>query len=350
MRKFDNYPRVKRLIESAISDFALDLKGMSVLTEAASGVFVVTPLIAALSGADKVIAVTKDSYFGLASEIKEYTENWAKNFGVADRIKVSCQPSYMHAQSVDLVTNLGFVRPIDKIFIDRLPVSSAISLMWETWEFRKEDIDLETCRKRRIPVLGTNEKDHRLNIFRYVGLLAVKLLFEAGVEVFKSNVLLIGSGHFGKETKKVLQLNGCNPVHIDPCENWLEKIKGLKHIIKSLDAIVLVEHKVRFPLLGGDTGILLDWLVGTGIRVIHVCGNIDYKGLEELNIKKYPPRKVDFGYMTVTTDYVGPRPVIDLHTAGLKVGEALVKGMRKYRAPEKAIKYALENSPAMDFV
>jgi hypothetical protein len=58
---------------------------------------------------------------------------------------------------------------------------------------------------------------------------------------------------------------------------------------------------------------------------------------------------VDFGYMTVATDYLGPRPVIDLHAAGLKVGEALSRGMRAFGDTAKARDFAMSCSPAMDF-
>lgn len=350
MRKIDNYFRVKRLIESAISDFSLDLKGISVLTEAASGPFVVTPLIAALSNAKQVIACTKDSDYGLANEVKKYTEDWARKLGVADCINVTSQPAYTYAYSVDLVTNLGFVRPINERFVSLLPTNAASALMWETWELRNEDIDLVACQKRGIPVLGTCETHPRLQIFRYVGLVVLKLLLEANIEVFKSKVLLIGSGQLGLETKHVLQSNGCNLIHLDPCENWDNNDQNIARYIKEIDAVVLVEHKARFSLLGGEMGLPLEWFEDNGAVIVHLCGSIDYGGLEKRSINKIPVRKIKPGYMTVTTDYVGPKPVIDLHTAGLKTGEALVKGMQLFGKCDKAVHFALSNSPAMDFV
>jgi hypothetical protein len=50
--------------------------------------------------------------------------------------------------------------------------------------------------------------------------------------------------------------------------------------------------------------------------------------------------------MTVTTYFVGPRPVIDLHAAGLRVGQALVEGMARAGDAAKAEQYALVTSPA----
>jgi hypothetical protein len=51
-----NLNRIKRLINKSILDFSLDLSGFYVLTEAASGYYMFTPIIAALAQADYVLA------------------------------------------------------------------------------------------------------------------------------------------------------------------------------------------------------------------------------------------------------------------------------------------------------
>ena len=78
MRRPGNRLRVSRLVEKIIADLSLDLMGIRVLTEAASGPFVVTPLIAARAGAERVVAVARDSCYGRAQEVKEYLETWAR--------------------------------------------------------------------------------------------------------------------------------------------------------------------------------------------------------------------------------------------------------------------------------
>ena len=50
-----------RLIRRAIESVRLDLKGLRVLTEASVGYRRITPVIAALAGADDVYAVGRDS-------------------------------------------------------------------------------------------------------------------------------------------------------------------------------------------------------------------------------------------------------------------------------------------------
>ena len=72
MRKIEDSVRAMRLMQQSIQKMKLDLRGMTVLTEAASGYFIVTPLIAALAGAQKVYAVVKDTGYGTVAELEAY--------------------------------------------------------------------------------------------------------------------------------------------------------------------------------------------------------------------------------------------------------------------------------------
>jgi len=197
-----NIDRCAKLVERAIRDFELDLDGLSVLTEAASGPFVFTPLVAALAGARTVRALTRDSHYGSALEVTTLTNELAARWGVADRVEVLVSRDDPGIGESDVVTNLGFVRPLDRSFLERLGGSSAVALMFEPWEHRDADIDLAACRELDIPVLGTNEDDPRLRTFGYLPGIAAKLLLELGIEVFGSRVLLVSGGRFAAEIMK----------------------------------------------------------------------------------------------------------------------------------------------------
>ena len=56
--------RTVSVIDRMIDSLQLDLKGLTVLTEAASGAYAWTPLIAARAGAAHVIAMARDSAWG----------------------------------------------------------------------------------------------------------------------------------------------------------------------------------------------------------------------------------------------------------------------------------------------
>ena len=64
--------RLVRLMREAVDRCDLDLQGLTVLTEAASGAYVVTPVLAAMAGAD-VVAVAAGNAYSSAEEIRELT-------------------------------------------------------------------------------------------------------------------------------------------------------------------------------------------------------------------------------------------------------------------------------------
>jgi hypothetical protein len=325
MIRLDNRRRVFRLIDEAIERLELKLSGLRVLTEAASGAFIVTALTAARAGADRVHAITRDSAHGAAAEVIEYGREWAEALGVADRIHFTIGPPADFAHQSDIVTNLGFVRPIDRSLVGRLPTHAVVSLMWEPWEFRPQDVDLDACAGAGIAVIGTRETDPRLRIFDYVGLVAVKLVLESGLEVFRSRVLVLGSDPFGQEVQAKLTALGADVerVLLDEPGTNLDSIVGSR--VERADALVLAEHRDRRELIGHAGGIRPERFLAGGCRVVHVAGHVDDGALERLNVIKHPPRRVAPGYMAAVTDYAGPRPVIDLHTAGLAVGALAVR-------------------------
>lgn len=343
MNKVRNEFRCERLIREAISDMSLDLRGMSVLTEAASGSFALTPLIAALGGAERVFAVTRDSAYGSSGDICEYIESWATKLEVNDRIEITTAAPEKYAANSNIVTNLGFVRPIDANIIENMPPDSVVALMWEPWELRDEDIDLLACMKRHIPVVGTNESHPRLMIFRYVGLLALKLLHETDIEIFRSRILVIASKPFGSEVSEVLAQNGAQVMWKQPDQAWNGLDSEIEAFLTNADAVVIAEHREKDCLVGGEDGIPVDWFRPQKVELIHICGEVDNAALESAGISKHPAKDVPAGHMTLTTDYVGPKPVIDLHAASLKAGEVVVSSLRRFGDSDKAVRDAVES-------
>src|SRR3954470_19728674 len=79
--------RLVRLMREAIDRCDLDLDGLTVLTEAASGAYVVTPVLAAMAGAD-VVAVAAGNHYSSAQEIRESTSSLARLAEVSGRIEL----------------------------------------------------------------------------------------------------------------------------------------------------------------------------------------------------------------------------------------------------------------------
>ena len=349
MKRLENRHRAERLMRAVIRDLELDLSDISVLTEAASGAFAVTSLLALLSGARRVVAVTRDSSYGRADEVAAYVGDWAATLGAAERLEIAAEPALHFAAESSLVTNLGFVRPLNGALIARLPADSAIALMVEPWECRPEDVDLGACRKHDVPALGTWESHPRLETFRYVGMVVLKLLFEAGIEAFRSRVLILGSDPFGAETKAVLDSVGATTSLVDLTAVGVSPDPVLRETLLECDAVAVVEYRKQTSVIGGETGLPIAWLADRPVPILHVCGVLDEPALIAAGLVLIPAGPVRPGFMKVLTDFVGPRPVVDLHAGGLKVGELLVRGRRATGTAEGAVRHALNHPIALDF-
>ena len=356
--------KVKRLIEEFTAALNLDLSGLVVLTEAASGNYVFAPLIAAMAKAEKVIAVTKDSKYEKAKNIIDNTLSMAKSFGVKrDNIQIvnDLRPDLI--EEVDIVTNLGFVRPISKDFISHLKESAVISLMYETWEFREQDMDLPESLQRGIPVLGVNEQHDTLKIFDYIGHLCMKTLFEAGLEIFKSKIVVVGNNEFGKNIIKTLTAAGAEVLCATRFDlRLIRELGGTKignsirgdraqQSIKDCDALVVNTYPDQNIVIGehGDISAVRLFNLSPETVIVQFNGLIDRKSLGGYGFTCLPIEEPTAGHMGWTLAYLGPKPVIALNCGGLKVGELLARARLKGLDCEAAKREALNSPICQDF-
>lgn len=321
--------RYAQLMRQAIGAFELDLSGLTVLTEAASGPFVVTPLIAAMAGAERVRALTRDSRFASAGDVMALTSELAERCGVEDRIEVLTSRNDPGIAQSDVVTNLGFVRPLHRPMLERLGPTSAIALMVETWEHRAADIDLASCRELGIPVLGTNEDDPRLRTFRYLPEIAAKLLAEIDVAVRGSRLILVSDDKFAAAIRAGLDdMGAAVELFAPPLSPGLT---AFEKAVAEADAIVVAHYPGTEPILGGDAGYsaadLLQYNQSLGLA--HISGSVDPEDVAAAGLRHAPEHIAPAGTMSVTAGYLGPEPVVDLVTAGLKVGEALARARQQ---------------------
>jgi hypothetical protein len=356
--------RFRRLIEEFIGSLNLDLSGLVVLTEAASGNYVVTPLIAAMANAEKVIGVTKDSKYGRVKDIIDNTLSMAKSFGIKqDNIQILDDLTPDLIEEADIVTNLGFVRPISKGFIYNLKKSAVISLMYETWEFREEDLDLAESLQRGIPVLGVNEQHATLKIFDYIGHLCMKILFEAGLEIFKSKIVVAGNSEFGKNIIKTLADAGADVLcatSFDP--RLIRELGGAKignsirgaraqQSIKDCDALIVNTYPDQSVVIGesGDISPARLLELSPETVIVQFNGLIERKSLDGYGFTCLPREEPTAGHMGWTLAHLGPKPVIALNCGGLKVGEVLARARLKGLGSEAAKRKALKNPICQDF-
>lgn len=292
--------RVRQLIKKAIKRNNLDLTGLTVFTETASNYYVVTPIIAAMAGA-KVYAITDDSKYANKEVVKCFTYEFAEFCGVRDKIEVIYEKDKMYVSKSNIVTNLGFVRPIDKEFINMMNDKAVVPLMFEAWEYREGDIDLRYCESKGIPVMATSEGE----IFDFCGPLCAKMLFDADIEVLSSKIAIISDDAYGYAIKSYIEKMGGKADIID-------SILGLD---LSYDALVIAKYsskELKIPF-------------SERISVVKFASNFR---------------------MEKTLADLGPKPIIDLNCAGLKVGEVMARARLKGLTIEQIELNTLKYSPA----
>lgn len=311
--------RLIRLMSAAIDRCALDLTGLTVLTEAASGAYAVTPVLAAMAGAD-VYALAAGTAYASSEQLQELTAELARIGTVSDRIQLIYQKDPSFIGAADIVTNSGQVRPIDANMIARLKPHAVIPLMYESWEYRQADVDLQACRERGIVVAGTNERHPGVDVFSFLGQMAIKQLHDAGIEVRGSHILLLCDNSFAPFIIADLRNASAEVTH---------STEMTPDVLSSrCDAVVLALQPREAPVFTAADARLLSERA-PGAVLIQYWGDADRAALATAGVPVWPVEPPRPGHMGVLPSAVGPDPIVRLQSGGLKVGQVLARGIDK---------------------
>jgi hypothetical protein len=323
-----NTQRLVVLMQQAINRCNLQLQDSIVLTEAATGAYVVTPVIAAMAGAKKVFAIAQTTRYGTVEQVQTATQALAKLAGVSQHIEFLAHKSSDIVAQADIITNSGHVRPLDAETIAWMKPDAVIGLMYEAWEFRREDVDLTACRQRGIQVAGVNEQHPAVDVFSFLGIMAVKLLLDAGIAVYSSKILLLCDNPFSAFIERGLVNSGAE----------VSTVKSLSEapLDTAYDAILVALHPQAVPVLSAEDAekIAQHW---SGAVVAQYWGDIERKALNSYGISICPEVEPKSGHMGILPSSVGPEPIIRLQTGGLKAAEAL---WRQSRLSDPALEFA----------
>ncbi len=306
--------RLVALMHAAIERCQLDLSGRIILTEAATGAYVVTPVLAAMAGAASVYALTRATRYGTVEEIRTQTLALADLARVRDRIEVITQKTRHVVEQADVITNSGHVRPIDANTIAWMKPTAVIPLMYESWEFRSSDVDIEACRHSGIKVGGTNERHPAVDVFSFLGLMAIKLLADAGVAAYRSRILLLCDNAFQEFIAEGLQRCGAK-VHT------VSQLAAASRE-QTYDAILVALLPRQHPVLSAaDVQVIARcWPEAV---VAQFWGDLDRVELQALGVPVWPQEPPTLGHMGILLSEVGPEPIVRLQSGGLKVAELL---------------------------
>lgn len=309
--------RLARLIGRTVDRMEIDLSGAHVLTEAATGAYAVTPVIAALAGAASVTAVTRPTRYGDVSDVISGTMAVAHVVGVADRIAIhEGRPSAAVVALADVITNSGHVRPIDATVVGWMKPSAVVPLMFESWEIDlgRDDVDLDALRARGVRFAGTNERHPEVGVFSFLGPMAVKLLADSAVSAFGARVLVVCDNPFSPYLRDGLVSAGAAVV----VRSSLDRAD----LDEELDVILVALKPGGVPAISRAEIRAISELA-PGAIVAQFWGDIPRPWCEEYGVACTPHEDPGVGHMGVLPSAVGPEPIVRLQAGGLKVAQLL---------------------------
>jgi hypothetical protein len=100
--------------------------------------------------------------------------------------------------------------------------------------------------------------------------------------------------------------------------------------LQIIDALVVADYRRDDWIVGAGGDITVQDLAEAAptVAVLQFAGRVDAAGLVDQGLVVYPSHEVGARRMGQTLAELGPRPVIELHTAGLKVGETAARARR----------------------
>lgn len=310
--------RLLRLVRETVSACELDLTGHVVMTEAASGAYIVTPIAAALAGAKKVIAVTRTTRYGHAADIERNTLLFAARAGIAPGIiSVVETKDKLALASADIITNSGHVRPLDAEVINSMKPSAVVPLMFESWEIQagRFDVDLAALKARGIATAGTNERHPNVDVFSYLGLMALKSLLEAGVAPYRARIAVLCDNPFAEYLRRGLEGAGAI-VSLAP------DFETFRHGPRP-DVLLVSQRPCWKPVLSAEDALWLSRNAADTV-IAQFWGDIDRPMLDALGLRYWPPVAPSPGHMAVLPSAIGPEAIIRLQVGGLKVAQVLL--------------------------
>jgi len=330
----------------------LDLKGKTVLTEAATGAYVVTPVIAAIAGA-KVIAYSKTTRFGKVRDVFANTKQLADSFNEFPLdIHYTEKLSPEIIAEADMITNSGHLRPLNRAILEHAKDEMVIPLMYEAWEWRDADMDIEYIRKRGFRIGATNERHPDVDVFSYLWDMAIKLIFDSGLCPYKNKFILLCNNDFGPFIAKVLAGICDGLAVIDKEEkkksynlnqiDWIGGFPDMKipESYRDAEAILFTAYPFDQNWIGEKTAINIQQIQSqlSDPYILRYAGDVDEAVLSKKGVRFFPSH-VHSGHMGILPSAIGYDPIIRLQSGGLKVGEALLNG-----------KYEHKNIKIMDFI
>ena len=236
--------RIYRSIVKSIEEFNLNLSGEVVLSELGTNEYNYVALVPILAKAKKVIIIYNEGK--LLNQLKSNFLTFINELKIKKNtfLLVSKRELPSVKEEITIISNCGNVRPIDQTLVNGMNRLKVVGLMYDAWELRKSDVDIDYLTKKRIKLVAVNETHHKHNLFSYVGPLCAKLCMESKHEIMNEQFLVWSDDPFGKYISKYLKQMGAKKVI-----STVDKNKLYRSLV-NLDIIVLARYNFEGEYFG----------------------------------------------------------------------------------------------------
>jgi hypothetical protein len=204
-------------------------------------------------------------------------------------------------------------------------------------------MDIAYIRKRGFKVGATNERHPEVDVFNYLGDMALKQLFDAGLCPYKNRFILLCNNDFGPYIAKVLARLCEKLAVIDLDEHrqhynldeidWIGGFPELRipDAYRNAEAVIFTAYPFDRNWIGKDGPVSIPQLKAqlSDPLILRYAGDVDAESLQQNGIR-YFPQQVPRGHMGILPSAIGYDPIIRLQAGGLKAAEALLTGKYEY--------------------
>jgi len=169
----------------------------------------------------------------------------------------------------------------------------------------------------RIRFLGVNERHPAIDVFSFLGPLAVKQLHDCGLAVLGSRIGLLCDNDFLAPLHTGLASLGAN---VKTFDSVAAVHPG------AWDAFVVALQPTDAPRVGQAEAAHLAACAPDGAVVVQFWGDIDRAVLAANGLAIWPAHSVGQGHMGILLSEIGPEPIIRLQTGGLRAAEWVRRG------------------------
>lgn len=201
------------------------------------------------------------------------------------------------------------------------PGRSVITLMFEAWEFRNDDIDIAAADELGVRICGVSEADREMPIFEFCGPMIAKLAFQAGFEILQNRIVIFSDDNFGAVAKRTFERLGASDI-ILTCD-----LGSIPEKLEKADFLLLANYGFKGPILGSMSPASIEYLnrINPNLSILHLFGDISDEYIQKVGRRIFPMAAGRSQVMTRTLAFVGSKPVFWLQAAGLKAAQEVLR-------------------------